>query len=185
MSSSADPSKASLSGQCQHTFSHLILPSERTSEQLHTRHVEAAAVKELDNCRFGAQILAERVDEYSLPFHEITHVNTELVDAGDERDQDWAGNQAVKVPRVSPDGWVYLLGQLASALLVHSRGLKRQEVYARMREDMSVFQSSVEVDHITQARSMRSCQIVRAMMAEDDAEVAGGGGQEGADSASC
>jgi len=40
------------------------------------------------------------------------------------------GKQAVKLTRALPNGWVHLLGQLASALLVHLRGLKRQGAYA-------------------------------------------------------
>jgi len=50
------------------------------------------------------------------------------------------GKQAVKKCCGSPDGWVHLLGQLVSALLVHSWGLKRQGTYTPMREDALVFQ---------------------------------------------
>ena len=97
------PRRQVLSNQRQLTFPRLTLPSERASEQLHARHVETAAVKELDNFHFGAQIVAKCVDEYSLPFRKITHANTELIDAGDERDQDWArqtgGQGAANVTR--------------------------------------------------------------------------------------
>jgi len=55
MSSSAGLSKASSSGQCQLTFSRLILPSEKTSERLSTRHVETAAIEELDNIHLVLQ----------------------------------------------------------------------------------------------------------------------------------
>jgi len=72
-------------------------------------------------------IVAGRVNEYALPSGEIMLVNNRLIDAGNERDHTTGhGKQAVKVTRVLPDGWVQLLRQLASALLVHSRGLKRQ-----------------------------------------------------------
>ena len=69
MSSSAGLSKVSSSSQ-RHlpvAFFELTSLPERTSERLRTRLVETAPVEELDNFRFGAPIVAERVDESVLP----------------------------------------------------------------------------------------------------------------------
>ena len=59
------------------------------------------------------------------------------------------GKQAVKVPRVSPDGWVHLLGQLASALLVDLLGLKGQGRTHECARTSTFFKSSTDVVHIT------------------------------------
>jgi len=93
------------------------------------------------------------------------------------------GKKAVNMPRVSPDSWVHSLGQLLSAPLMHSRGLKRQGMYTRMCEDTSVFQGlhGGGPHHTSQINAS-----VRTMMAEDDAEEAAGcGGQGRAVLASC
>jgi len=59
------------------------------------------------------------------------------------------GKQAAKVPRVSPDHWVHLPGQLVSALLVHLLGLKQQGHTHECVTTRLFFKSSTEVVHIT------------------------------------
>ena len=79
----------------------LTSPSERSSEHLRTHRVETAAVAEL---RLGAPVVAgERVNGCSLPFREITRVDNEFINSGDERDQDGArkigGQGAARITR--------------------------------------------------------------------------------------
>ena len=137
MSSSAGLSKVSSSSQ-RHlpvAFFELTSLPERTSERLRTRLVETAPVEELDNFRFGAPIVAERLDD-----GEITRVNNKLIDAGDDCDQDWAwqtgGQGATGVTRP--------LGALTRTTCVCAAcafvGLEAAGAYARMRDDTPIFQ---------------------------------------------
>ena len=82
------------------------------------RHVQTAAVENLDDFRFSAPVAAKRTAEYSLRFCEMTRVISELVDAGDgsDRDCEWQ----IGVP--SAVGIARCLGAFTRTSCIHVAG---------------------------------------------------------------